>query len=187
MPETDSGFIEREEGDRLARALEADQRAAARGASQRVQGRVVTGTGGVGKSSLAAHYCHAVAAQEVELLMWVPAGTAQAVAGSYAQAARTLGLAADGEDTLLAAQQFVNWLRTTTCDWLIVLDDVPSPGALEGLWPPRQTQGTGGVVITTRSRESDLAVLSGHSFLPIGLFSPRKLCTTSAARCAGRS
>ncbi|MEV7152728.1 tetratricopeptide repeat protein [Streptomyces sp. NPDC093084] len=174
VPETGSGFVERDEGDCLARALEADQHAAARDRSRRVQGRVVTGTGGVGKSSLAAHYCHAVAANGVDVLMWVAAGTAQAVAGSYAQAARALGLAADGEDTLLAAQQFMNWLRTTTCDWLIVLDDVPSPGALEGLWPPRQTQGRGRVVITTRSRESDLAVLSGHSFLPIGLFSPQE-------------
>ncbi|MER6563147.1 NB-ARC domain-containing protein [Streptomyces sp. NPDC001027] len=173
VPETGTGFIERKESDLLARALEADQHAAARDGSQRVQGRAVTGPGGVGKSSLAAHYCHAAAAQEVDVLIWVTAGTAQAVTDSYAQAARALGLDSDSDDIRFAAQQFMNWLRTTTCDWLIVLDDVPSPGTLEGLWPPLQTNGRGRVVITTRSGESDLATLSGHSFLPIGLFSPQ--------------
>ncbi|MGY0054983.1 NB-ARC domain-containing protein [Streptomyces sp. LZ34] len=139
-----------------------------------MNGRVITGTGGIGKSCLAAHYCHSGADGKVDVLMWVTANNTTAVTGVYAQAARILDLVPGGEDTTFEAQQFVNWLRTTTHSWLIVLDDVLSPGAPEGLWPPRQTNGSGRVIVTTRSRESDLAALSGHDFLPIGVFAPEE-------------
>ncbi|MET7288678.1 tetratricopeptide repeat protein [Streptomyces sp. NPDC005573] len=138
---------------------------------------MITGTGGVGKTCLAADYCRSAADQAdggVDVLIWVTANTTPAVTGAYAQAARELELVASSENTASAAEQFLNWLRVTDRSWLIVLDDVHSPGALEGLWAPRHTAGSGRVIVTTRSRERDLATASGHPFLSVGVFTPEE-------------
>ncbi|MFE6101296.1 tetratricopeptide repeat protein [Streptomyces laurentii] len=138
---------------------------------------MITGTGGVGKTSLAAEYCRRATDGVdlgVDLMMWVTANTTPAVTGAYAQAARDLELVPGGENTMSAAEQFLNWLCVTDRNWLIVLDDVQSAGALEGLWPPRHTAGRGRVIVTTRSRERDLVTASGHSFLAVGVFTPEE-------------
>jgi hypothetical protein len=176
VPDVSSAFVERESQEALARALQcADGDGAGRGVAVAVRGRVITGTGGAGKTSLAAWYCHATvgdAARGVDVLLWVTAHSASDVTGAYAQAAAMLALAPGSEDTAFLARQFLNWLRTTERRWLIVLDDVYSPGAMEGLWPPQHTAGDGRVIVTTRSRERDLAVMSGQPFLPVGVFTP---------------
>ncbi|MEV5989204.1 tetratricopeptide repeat protein [Streptomyces sp. NPDC052051] len=124
---------------------------------------------------MAAWYCHAAvgdAARGVDVLLWVTAHSASDVAAVYAQAAGMLALAPGSDDTAFLSRQFLNWLRTTERRWLIVLDDVYSPGALDGLWPPQHTAGDGRVIVTTRSRERDLAVMSGHAFLAVDVFTP---------------
>jgi hypothetical protein len=141
---------------------------------------MITGTGGVGKTCLAADYCRSAADEAdggVDVLIWVTANTTPAVTGAYAQAARELELVPSSENTASAAEQFLNWLRITDRSWLIVLDDVHSPGALEGLWPPRRTACRGRVIVTTRSRERDLATASGHPFLTVGVFTPEESLT----------
>ncbi|MFJ4836172.1 tetratricopeptide repeat protein [Streptomyces sp. NPDC088747] len=176
VPDVSSAFVERESQEALARALRReDGDGPERGVAVPVKGRVITGTGGAGKTSLAAWYCHDAvsdAARGVDVLLWVTAHGASDVADAYAQAAGMLAVAPRGDDTAVMARQFLNWLRTTECRWLIVLDDVYSPGVLEGLWPPQHTAGDGRVILTTRSRERDLVVLSGHAFLQVGVFTP---------------
>ncbi|MFI2040883.1 tetratricopeptide repeat protein [Streptomyces bottropensis] len=176
VPDVSSAFVERELQESLAQALQREEGDAVRhGVSVAVKGRVITGTGGAGKSCLAAWYCHGAvndAARGADVLLWVTAHNASAVADVYAQAAGMLALAPGSDDTAFLARQFLNWLRTTKRRWLIVLDDVRSPGALEGLWPPQHAAGDGRVIVTTRSREKDLADMSGHAFLPVGVFAP---------------
>ncbi|MER7221646.1 tetratricopeptide repeat protein [Streptomyces rubradiris] len=141
---------------------------------------MITGTGGVGKTCLAADYCRSAADEAnggVDVLIWVTANTTPAVTGAYAQASRELELVPSSENTASAAEQFLNWLRITDRSWLIVLDDVHSAGVLEGLRPPRRTAGRGRVIVTTRSRESDLAAASGHPFLSVGVFTPEESLT----------
>ncbi|WP_194960250.1 tetratricopeptide repeat protein [Streptomyces sp. NRRL B-1677] len=141
---------------------------------------MITGTGGVGKTCLAADYCRSAtdgADGAVDVLIWVTANTTPAVTGAYAQAARELELVSSSENTASAAEQFLNWLRITDRSWLIVLDGVHSPGALEGLWAPRRTAGRGRVIATTRSRERDLTTASGHPFLSVGVFTSEESLT----------
>jgi hypothetical protein len=137
IPGTYGAFVERTHSDALAEALQAPSGA--------VAGRIITGTGGVGKSQLAARYCHTEGG-DADLVMWVTANSTPAVTGAYAQAARVLELPGAQEDTGFAAEQFLNWLAETASDWLLVLDDVLSPGALEGWWPPQQARGRGRVI-----------------------------------------
>lgn len=181
VPDTTDVLVEREHRDALAHALDGPEDSDGEDAADTaVRGRVITGTGGVGKSCLAADYCRRVtegADGGVDVLMWVTANTTPAVTGAYAQAARDLELVDSGENTTYAAEQFLNWLRVTDRSWLIVLDDVHSPGALEGLWAPRRTAGRGSVIITTRSRERDLVIASGHPFLSVGVFTPKESFT----------
>ncbi|MFJ1644701.1 tetratricopeptide repeat protein [Streptomyces sp. NPDC088258] len=141
---------------------------------------MITGTGGVGKTCLAADYCRRAADGAdggVDVLIWVTANTMPAVTGAYAQAARKLELVPSNENAASAAEQFLNWLRVTDRSWLIVLDDVQSPGALEGLWAPRNAAGHGRVIVTTRSRERDFVTSSGHRFLSVGVFTPEESLT----------
>ncbi|MEV6775418.1 tetratricopeptide repeat protein [Streptomyces syringium] len=178
VPDTADLLIERAHREALERALDGPGDSVVGDAA--VRGRVITGTGGVGKTCLAADYCRRAADGAdggVDVLIWVTANTTPAVTGAYAQAARNLELVPRGENTTFAAEQFLTWLRVTDRSWLIVLDDVHSPGALEGLWTPRRTAGRGRVIVTTRSRERDLVTASGHPLLPVGVFSPEESLT----------
>ncbi|WSN32733.1 tetratricopeptide repeat protein [Streptomyces uncialis] len=181
MPDLAGVLVEREHRDALARALDAPEgNDLGDTAGTAVTGRLITGAGGVGKTCLAADYCRRsadAADSGVDVLIWVTADNTAAVAGSYAQAARSLELVSSDEDTKSAAEQFLNWLRVTDRSWLIVLDDVHSPGVMEGLWMPRRTAGRGRVIVTTRSREKDLVTASGHPFLSVGVFAPEESLT----------
>ncbi|MGW7229970.1 tetratricopeptide repeat protein [Streptomyces cyaneofuscatus] len=153
--------------------------------------RVLTGTGGVGKSQLAAEYARSVLRSvdvpsgmgcegglsdnggvpaTVDLLLWVNATSRQAIVDAYALATQAVVPGgATGLDANQAAQRFLAWLRTTARRWLIVLDDVSAPGLLTGLWPPEVP--TGRALVTTRSR--DAAWNTGTRTLSyVGMFTP---------------
>ncbi|MFF2659686.1 tetratricopeptide repeat protein [Kitasatospora sp. NPDC058032] len=209
------------------------------GARTAVLGQVVTGTGGVGKTQLAAHHAHqtwqvSLTASEagtaskasvagaagggpaaeaaaagpgpvgpggpspagpprgvspagavggvgagsaaealpvtVDLVVWVNATTAGAVTAAYAQAAREVVPGRyDGQDAEEAALGFLGWLRGSGRRWLIVLDNVPDPAALTGLWPPEVPAGR--TVVTTRSRHAAWTT-STRTLLQVAVYTP---------------
>ncbi|MFI6585646.1 tetratricopeptide repeat protein [Embleya sp. NPDC050493] len=121
---------------------------------------VLSGGGGTGKSQLAAAYAHQARADGVDLVLWVNAADTEQVITSYATAARLVAApGAAGADAEDDARAFVNWLATTSRSWLVVLDDITHPRALEPWWPPAPSRsGSGRVSASTRRRE---ALLSG--------------------------
>jgi hypothetical protein len=131
--------------------------------------QVLSGLGGVGKTQLAVAYAqHVWARRGVDLLVWITAATRQAISAGYAQAAADV-LAADDSDAEQAADRFLAWLAATDRRWLIVLDDLQEPAALNGLWPPTTLSGT--VLITTRRRDAALTG-AGRRLIDVGLFTP---------------
>ncbi|HEV3362403.1 MAG TPA: FxSxx-COOH system tetratricopeptide repeat protein [Pseudonocardiaceae bacterium] len=118
---------------------------------------VVAGMGGVGKTQIAVDYAErSWAAGEVELLVWVTAGSREAILSAYAELAADLTGLAD-PDTQRCAMRLLELLAVIPARWLVVLDDVQNPADLRGLWPPGTP--TGRTVVTTRRRD---AALRGH-------------------------
>ncbi|MGY0234002.1 FxSxx-COOH system tetratricopeptide repeat protein [Longispora urticae] len=129
---------------------------------------VLSGLGGVGKTQWAVGYARRRwADRDVDLLLWVNAASRPQVLSAYATAARVVLRAS--EDVEEAAERFLAWLAGTERRWLVVLDDVRSPGDLAGLWPPDGPGAT--TVVTTRRRDSAMAG-PGRRPLGIGVFSP---------------
>ncbi|WP_141753915.1 tetratricopeptide repeat protein [Streptomyces luteocolor] len=176
LPQEAHCFQDRDVGRRLAREM-ADGGTA-------VLGQVLSGTGGVGKTQLAARYARdLLRSGEIGLLLWVTAVKREAVVAAYAQAAEdVLGISlADSEQ---AAARFLAWLEQGRLaadaergpGWLVVLDDLTDPvDLLEDparlrvrLWPPAAGP-HGRTLVTTRRRD---AVLTGHGrrCIDVGLF-----------------
>ncbi|MFF8867500.1 FxSxx-COOH system tetratricopeptide repeat protein [Streptomyces sp. NPDC015139] len=142
---------------------------------------VLTGMGGVGKTQLAAHYAGVAGRTgHVDLVLWVTAASRDAVTGAYADAAHRL-LDVGREDPQTASTLFLNWLNLApgTNDggprpgvrWLVVLDDVPYTGALQGLWPPHVPHGQ--TLVTTRFRDVSL-LRSGSRLVEVDRFTPEE-------------
>jgi hypothetical protein len=142
---------------------------------------VVSGLGGVGKTQMAVDFAEtAWAAGELDLLVWVTAGSREAIHAGYATAAAAL-TAQEESHPEQGARRFLEWLATTTIRWLVVLDDLERPADLVGLWPPRNRSGR--VVVTTRRRD---AALRGHQrqMVEVGVFSPDEANTYLATALA---
>ncbi|WP_181043447.1 tetratricopeptide repeat protein [Actinokineospora auranticolor] len=128
---------------------------------------VLTGTGGVGKTQMAADFTgRAWADGAVRASAWVSAGSRDEVVTAYAGWARQLrGGVPDDPDGAVA--WLLSWLGSTTEPWLVVLDDVADPRDLHGLWPPESANGQ--VVVTTRRQDSALRA-ARRRVVPVGLF-----------------
>lgn len=154
---------------------EVDQlRAAVDSGGTAVLSQVLTGTGGVGKTQLAADYARAAwDSGGVDVLVWISASSRSAITTGYAQAAVEV-LAADPGDPERAARAFLAWLepkaRQEPCRWLVVLDDVADPADMRGWWPPASPRGR--VLVTTRRREAALTG-AGRRLVTVGLFTPQ--------------
>ncbi|MBT2369280.1 tetratricopeptide repeat protein, partial [Streptomyces sp. ISL-10] len=130
-----------------------------------VLSQVLAGDGGVGKSQLAAALARELRDQarseegNLDLLVWANATEPDQIITAYADAAERLGLP-DGTsgDLVAAAQAFLAWLPTTERRWLIVLDDITDPAAVDALWPDGSHR-NGWVLATTRRTD---ALLSGQ-------------------------
>jgi len=143
--------------------------------------QVLAGTGGVGKTQLAAAYARAAwQAGTMDLLAWVTAGSRDAVVAAYAQAGAEVA-GADPGDPEQAAARFLTWLETTARRWLVVLDDLSDPADLRGLWPPASAHGR--VLVTTRRRD---AVLSGagRRLVDVALFTAGEAIAYLTAKLA---
>jgi len=131
--------------------------------------QVLAGTGGVGKTQLAAAYARAAwEAGSVDLLAWVTADSRDAVVAAYAQAGAEV-LGADPGNPQQASARFLIWLETTPRRWLVVLDDLAGPADLRELLPPASIRSR--VLITTRRRDAALWG-EGRRLVPVGMFTP---------------
>ncbi|MCG8970477.1 MULTISPECIES: tetratricopeptide repeat protein [Streptomyces] len=154
---------------------EVDQlRAAVDSGGTAVLSQVLTGTGGVGKTQLAADYARTAWDNgEVDVLVWISASSRSAITSGYAQAGVEI-LAADPSDPEQSARAFLAWLEPKAgqkpCRWLVVLDDVADPADMRGWWPPAGPRGR--VLVTTRRREAALTG-AGRRLVTVGLFTPQ--------------
>ena len=154
---------------------EVDQlRAAVDSGGTAVLSQVLTGTGGVGKTQLAADYARtAWDSGGVDVLVWISASSRSAITAGYAQAGVEV-LAADPSDPEQSARAFLAWLEPKAgqepCRWLVVLDDVADPADIRGWWPPASPRGR--VLVTTRRREAALTG-AGRRLVTVGLFTPQ--------------
>jgi len=165
IPPRAQSFQHRAEADRLHAAI--------RGGGTAVLSQVLTGTGGVGKTQLAADYAHTAWDDgSVDVLVWVNVSTRSAAVTGYATAGAELCLA-DPDDPERAAAAFLAWLEPKSgavpCRWLVVLDDLADPADLRGLWPPESP--TGQTLVTTRRRDAALTGARRH-LLDVGVYTP---------------
>ncbi len=102
----------------------------------------LTGLGGAGKTSVAVEYGYRQLAR-CGVVWQLPAEESAALAAGFGELAARLGGGVVPADPVAA----VHAALARRDDWLLVLDNVPDPGAVAGLVPPA---GGGGVVITSR-------------------------------------
>ncbi len=134
-------------------------------------GRILGGLGGTGKTEVAAALAHTLWEQPaVDLVLWITASRRDAVITGYAQALTDVGEPDPGEGPEVAAAHFLTWLATTERPWLVVLDDLTDPDALEALWPA----GVQGRVVVTTSRAETAVQAPNPRGVEVGVFSPRE-------------
>jgi hypothetical protein len=173
-------FQHRQELDHLRTALE--------GGGTAVLCQAAGHSGAVGKTQLAARYARSAwEAGDLDVLIWIPAGTRAEVLESYAQAAEQL-VPADTSDRERAARELLAWLEPKAggpaCRWLVVLDGVAVPGDLRDMWPPACA--TGRVLVTTRC-SGPLLDRTDWQAVPLGPYSPGEALEYLTAVLAGRS
>ena len=115
---------------------------------------------------------------EVDLLVWIDATSRASVLAGYAAATAEATGRNQASSCESVAAQFADWLSETSCSWLVVLDDLADPAAMDDLWPA----GPSGRILVTAN---DAAVLpSGMQVLPVGPFNSREALGYLMARLA---
>jgi tetratricopeptide (TPR) repeat protein len=128
------------------------------------------GLGGTGKTHLAAALARELLDERAaDLVVWITAVGRDAIIAGYARALRDAGVPARDEGPEQAAAEFLDWLAKTDRRWLVVLDDLSDPAAIEGYWP---RGAAGRVLVTTESR--DIGQLPGARVVPVGPLSHRE-------------
>ncbi|MEU3231347.1 tetratricopeptide repeat protein [Nocardiopsis alba] len=131
--------------------------------------QVLSGTGGVGKTQLAAHHARSLNSitdpdRRVDVLVWANAATRTGITSAYGHAARQL-FSTVPDDTEEAAAFFLSWLADPNKHqgrrWLIVWDDLADPSVVTDLWPPHD-QPHGRSLVTTRRRDHSLTTQGRH-------------------------
>lgn len=103
---------------------------------------------GTGKTQQAAAFATKLwAAGELDLLVWVDAGSRDSIVSGYARALADIKVAAQPDRPEASAARFLRWLEGTGRRWLVVLDGVADLADADGLWPYGPS---GQVLVTTR-------------------------------------
>ena len=108
---------------------------------------VLSGLGGVGKTSVAAAYARAAVAAGWKVVVWTHATSEAEVIEGLAHLAFATGAARRGTDDREAAKAAIEWLKTQPGPNLLVFDDVDDQGTIER-WMPSDARTQ--VVVTTR-------------------------------------
>jgi tetratricopeptide (TPR) repeat protein len=128
--------------------------------------------GGTGKTQLAAAFALQLwESSELDLLVWVDAGSRERIIAGYARALADVAIAAPPGKPEVAADRFLAWLAETGRRWLVVLDGVVDAADVEGLWPVGPT---GEVIVTTGLTDLGRRGVRGQLAIEIGAFSPRE-------------
>ncbi|MFF3585303.1 NB-ARC domain-containing protein [Streptomyces mirabilis] len=129
--------------------------------------QVLAGPSGTGKTQLAAHIARrALRDGSADLVVWVTAGSEDALVCGYADAAAATTDHDPGQPER-SAEAFRSWLSWTDRRWLVVLDGVPDTAHLHGLWPPARPNGR--VLVTARLATS---LPGGSGYVEIGPYLP---------------
>ncbi|MCB5166483.1 tetratricopeptide repeat protein [Streptomyces bambusae] len=166
----------------LAAAYQGSSRRAVRPAPGVVQ--VLSGAGGMGKTQLAAAYAQEALAARTDLVVWVQATEVRQVIATYAEAARRVrapGADRTGAGAEADARAFLDWAATTSRSWLVVLDDVVDPAALDSWWP----SGPHGQVLATTRRHDARLTAGGRTLVDVGLFTPSEAVGFLESRLTG--
>ncbi|KAL8910556.1 MAG: hypothetical protein Q9171_004138 [Xanthocarpia ochracea] len=108
----------------------------------------ICGLGGIGKTQLALEYA-SLYKRQYDAILWVYCQHQASIAESFIQIAADLFPASLSRDSLLCPKLVLQWLQSTGCEWLLVLDNVDEPENLVEYWS--WTVNTGSVLITTRN------------------------------------
>jgi tetratricopeptide (TPR) repeat protein len=132
-----------------------------------------------GKTQIAVQHAESQwQAGAVDLLLWIDASTRESILSGYAQAARDLTGAQPAGTAESAAASLLHWLRQTDRRWLIVLDDLPGPDVMEGLWP----RGPTGRLVVTAANSQAMTDVPDVLVLEIGAFSLREAMSYLVSR-----
>ncbi|NYH51310.1 tetratricopeptide (TPR) repeat protein [Nocardiopsis arvandica] len=151
--------------------------------------QVLSGTGGVGKTQIAAHHARALAritdpGTKVDVLVWANATSREQITFAYAQAARQL-FATTPDDPAQAAELFLAWLNDPNKHhdrrWFIVWDGLADPTRAKDLWPPHD-QPRGRMLVTTRRRDHSLTT-QGRLLLEVDVYTPAEAHTFLSTSC----
>jgi tetratricopeptide (TPR) repeat protein len=130
--------------------------------------------GGTGKTQLAIAFAHTVwNARAVDLLVWVPATSREAILLGYAQAAGEVDANIPGESAEAAAERFLSWLARTSLRWAVILDDLKNVDDLNDLWPRGMS---GQTIVTTRLPDTQLRA-PDRAVIPVDCYSRREAVT----------
>lgn len=112
----------------------------------------VCGLGGVGKTQLAAEYCHTQYQLAYGVVVWLRAESADSIAADLCQFARDNGVDVDGLPTIDVVGKMKAKLFRTKWPWLIVFDNVNAPHEYVDAFIPRGNDGgLGHVLLTSRT------------------------------------
>ena len=135
--------------------------------------------GGTGRTQLAAHLARTWYQEHPDgLLIWLTAGSRDAVLSGYVQAAAAGPASMQGNDAETTAARFVSWLAETSEPWLVVLDGLSDPADLDGLWPG----GPAGRVLVTAATAGAASSVPNPLVFPVGVYSSHEALTYLMAR-----
>ncbi|MCP2246513.1 FxSxx-COOH system tetratricopeptide repeat protein [Lentzea aerocolonigenes] len=109
--------------------------------------QILTGMGGVGKTSLARAYAQRHL-DDYGVVWWVRAEDPTTVDGEYRSLLELVHSPAEAKLVRDAVQRANAWLSEQKRPWLLVLDNLPDAAALRGLFPAK---GNGHVLVTSQA------------------------------------